>query len=131
MGSQCRHLVLILILPLVAPLLLVTGCDRRTPTLLKEAGTTAVIGFPDSDPPVLSKALTERIEDGMSQEEVVAILKEAASASPPAKASFESVIDQSKMNDFRYDLTILQGKRKLTLAFRNKKLTDKTQEGLE
>jgi hypothetical protein len=41
------------------------------------------------------------------------------------------VIDQSKMNDFRYDLTVLQGKRKIVLAFRNKKLTDKTQEGLE
>lgn len=123
------RILVLMCLPISLPTLV--GCQPSAPTLSKDAGTTATLGLPESDPPVLTKAVVERIKPGMSQDEVLGILQDAASNTPTAKSSLEPVITQSKLNTIRYDLTITQGKRKLVLAFNNAKLTEKKQEDLE
>jgi len=107
---------------------LATGC---TPAVPKDLGTTTKLDLPDSEPPVLSKAVADRIHVGMSQEEVLSLLQGAALAMPSAKSSMEAIILQGKLNSIRYDLTVAQGKRKLFLAFKDNKLVDKSQEGLQ
>jgi len=87
--------------------------------------------LPESDPPVLSKAVAGRIKPGMSQKEVLSVLQDAARDTPTAKSQIEATVLQGKLNSIRYDLTVIQGKRKLVLAFKDNKLVDKTQEGLE
>jgi hypothetical protein len=121
----------ILVVSLVAWLLPVAGCARSTPAPPKDVGTTATVGLPESDPPVLSRAVADRIRPGMSQEDVLAVLQDAARETPSAKSSVEAAVTQGKMNTIRYDLTVTQGKRKLVLAFRDNKLVEKAQEGLE
>jgi hypothetical protein len=111
--------------------LLLVGCQPSPPTSSKEAGTTAEIGLPESDPPVLSKAVADRIRPGMSQEEAVGILQDAAKDTPAVKSTLENVVTLSKLNNVRLDLTVSQGRRKLALAFRDAKLVEKKQEGLE
>ncbi len=127
---SCRFRILLLAC-LAASLPTLVGCQQSSPTLSKEAGTTAAIGLPESESPVLSKAVADRIKPGMSQEEVLAILQEAASNTPSAKSLLENAVIQGKLNNFRYDLTITQGKRKLVLVFREARLAEKKQEGLE
>lgn len=107
------------------------GCQQSPPTVSKETGTTAEVGLPESDPPVLFKAVADRIKPGMSQEEALAILQDAGKNTPSARSSLETIVTQGKLNTIRYDLTISQGKRKLVLAFRDGKLVEKKQEGLE
>lgn len=122
------------VLPLVclsAMLATLVGCQKSPPTLSEDAGTTAGVQFPESNPPVLSKAVADRIKPGMSQDEVVGILLDAAKNSPTAKTSIENTVTLVKLNSVRLDLTVSEGKRKLVLAFRNAKLTEKKQEGLE
>lgn len=127
---SCRIQILLLVwLPVALPTLV--GCQPSAPTLSKEAGTTAAVELPESDPPVLTKAVAERIKPGMSQEEVLGILQKAGSNTPTAKSSLEVVGTQGKLNTIRYVLTVTQGKRKLVLAFKNAKLAEKKQEGLE
>jgi hypothetical protein len=116
---------------LVAWLGVVAGCGRSTPVSSKDVGTTTTVGLPESDPPVLTQAVADRIKPGMSQDEALAILQDAARDTPSAKSSVEAAVTQGKLNNIRYDLTISQGKRKLVLAFRDNKLADKNQEGLE
>lgn len=116
-------------LPALLPLLV--GCQRSPPTWTKETGTTAEVGLPDSNPPVLSKTVADRIKLGMSQEEVLSLLQDAGRNTPAAKSSLEAAATQAKLNSIRYDLTVTQGKRKLVLAFREAKLAEKKLEGLE
>jgi hypothetical protein len=131
MAILSRRFQILLLTCLAATLPTLVGCQKSPPTLPKEAGTTAEVGIPESDPPFLSKALADRIKPGMSQEEVVGILQDAAKNVPSAGSSLENVADLSKLNNVRFDLTVSQGKRKLVLAFRNAKLLEKKQEGLE
>ena len=107
------------------------GCGQGTPSLPKEVGTTAEVMFPESDPPVLSRMTADRIKTGMSWEEVLGVLQDAARDTPAAKSQLEPVAAQGKLNSARYDLTVTQGKRKLVLRFRDGNLGEKTQEGLE
>lgn len=116
---------------LLAWLSVVAGCGPSTPTLPQDVGTTATVGLPESDPPVLSKAVAQGIKSGMSQDDVLSILQEAARDTPSAKSSVETAVTLCKLNTIRYDLTVTQGERKLVLAFRDNKLMDKAQEGLE
>jgi hypothetical protein len=106
------------------------GCGQGTPSLPKGAGTTAEVMFPESDPPVLSPAVADRIKPGMSWEEVLGILQDAARDTPAAKSNLDPVAALGKLNSLRFDLTVTQGKRKLVLRFRDGKLAEKTQEGL-
>jgi hypothetical protein len=112
-------------------MLLLIGCGQNASTLPSNAGTTAKLELPESDPPVLTKAIADRIRPGMSQEEVLALLRDAARDTPSAKSSLETIYTQGKLNNVRYDLTLTQGKRKLVLAFKSDALTDKKQEGFE
>jgi len=57
---------------------MLAGCGQSTPDLPKDVGTSAEIGLPETDPPVLSKEVAGRIKPGMSQEEALAILQDAA-----------------------------------------------------
>jgi hypothetical protein len=113
------------VLPLVA------GCEQSSPTLPKDVGTTTTVGLPEGDPPVLTKAVSDRIKPGMPQQEVLAILQDAARGTPAAKTSVDAAVTQGRLNNIRYDLTLTQGNRKLVLSFRDNKLSDKKQEGLE
>jgi len=128
MSDRSRCFLFILLASLVTLLPLATGC---TPAVPKDLGTTTKLDLPDSEPPVLSKAVADRIHVGMSQEEVLSLLQGAALAMPSAKSSMEAIILQGKLNSIRYDLTVAQGKRKLFLAFKDNKLVDKSQEGLQ
>jgi hypothetical protein len=116
---------------MVALLGVIAGCTQRAPAPSKDAGTTSQLGLPESDPPVLTRAAADRIKPGMSQDEALAILQDAARNTPSAKSSIDTAVTQGKLNNIRYDLTIRQGKRKLVMNFRDGKLVDKTQEGLE
>jgi hypothetical protein len=89
------------------------------------------VGLPDSDPPVLTKAVADRIKPGMSQEEVLGMLQEAGKHTTTAGSLLDNMVTQGKANPVRYDLTVTQGKRKLVLAFRDAKLLEKKQAGLE
>lgn len=86
--------------------------------------------LPESDSPALTQAVADRIQPGMSQDEVLAMLQDVAQGTPSAKTSLEHARRQGS-NNIRYVLTINQGKRKLVLTFQDDKLADKNQEGLE
>ncbi len=107
------------------------GCQPSPATALKETETTAEVRLPESNPPVLSKAVADRIKPGMSQEEVLGILHEAGKNTPAVGSLLDNMVTQGKANPIRYALTVTQGKRKLVLAFRDAKLVEKDQEGLE
>lgn len=92
---------------------------------MKEIKTSAEVGLPGSDPPVLSKAVAERIKPGMSQEEVLGILREAGRNAPAVGTLLDNMVAQGKVNPILYDLTVTQGKRKLVLAFRDANLVEK------
>jgi hypothetical protein len=115
---------------LASSLPVLVGCGQDTPSLPKGAGTTAEVMFPESDPPVLTRGNADRIQPGMSWEEVIGTLQDAARDTPAAKSQLEPVAALGKLNSLRYDLTVAQGKRKLVLRFRDGKLAEKTQEGL-
>jgi hypothetical protein len=116
---------------LAVGLFTLTGCSTETPTLPGNVGTTSTVELPESTPPVLTKAVADRIRPGMTQEEVLVILRDASRETPSAKTSIEAAHTQSKLNTIRYDLTIVQGKRRLVLAFRTEKLTEMTVDGLD
>jgi hypothetical protein len=59
------------------------------PSLPKEAGTTAEVMFPESDPPVLTQTVADHIQPGMSWEEVLGILQDAARDTLAAKSQLE------------------------------------------
>jgi hypothetical protein len=107
------------------------GCGGGTPASPSHVGTTTTVKLPESDPPVLTKAVADQIRPGMTQEEVLVILRNAARDTPSAKSSVEAAYSQGKMNPIRYDLTLSQGTRKLALAFKAEKLAEKKQEGLD
>ena len=50
---------------------------------------------------------------------------------PTAKSSVDAAVTQGKLNDIRYDLTITQGPRKLVLSFKDRKLVEVKQHGME
>jgi hypothetical protein len=133
--SQRRHLLPLL--TLFVSLLTPIGCGQNSQTPPKEKevekemdGTSTAIALNETEPPVLTKAITTKIRPGLSQEEVLSLLQDAA-RNTPAAGSLDSAVALGKLNDIRFDLTVSQGNRKLVLAFRNRKLVDKTQEGLE
>jgi hypothetical protein len=117
--------------PLLISLSIIVGCGQDTPTLPTNVGTTAELRLPESDPPVLTKAVADRIRLGMSQEGVISFLRDAARDTPSARSSVEAMSTQSKLNNIRYDLTLTQGPRKLVLAFKADALVDKKQVGFE
>jgi hypothetical protein len=124
--SRCRQpFPTIMLLVLVA----LDGCGSDRPAFT--GGTTSEVQLPESDPPVLTKAVADRIRTGMAQEEVLAILRDAARETPAAKSSLELAYTQGKLNTVRYDLTLAQGRRRLVLAFKSATLAEKTVEGLD
>jgi hypothetical protein len=108
------------------PLLLIglTACHRSSDVTVVTVGTTADMQFSDSGPAVVTKALADRLEPGMSQDDAISVVRDAAEQSPAAKSTIETIVAQSKLNTIRYDLTLSQGKRKLVLRFQDGKLTD-------
>ncbi len=110
---------------------MVAGCERTSPAPSKDVGTTTTVVLPESDPPVLSKLVADRLKSGMPQEEALVVLQDAARSTPSARSSVEAVVAQGKLNNIRYDLTVTQGKRKLVLAFRDNKLVEMKEEGLK
>jgi hypothetical protein len=125
--SKCCRLSLLR--TLVVVLLAMSGCEKNA--LPKDVGTSATVGLPEGQPPVLTKTLADRLRPGLSQVEALTILQDAALETPSAKSSVEAAVVQGKLNSIRYDLTITQGLRKLVLVFKDGKLVDKTQEGME
>ena len=125
--SKCFRLSLLTML--FASLLTMIGCGKDA--LPKDVGTSATVGLPESQLPVLTKAIADRMRPGLSQDEALTILQDAALDTPSAKSSVEAAVVQGKLNSIRFDLTITQGPRKLVLAFKDGKLVDKTQEGME
>jgi hypothetical protein len=104
------------------------GCRRNNVT---DVGTATTLQLPESEPAVLTKDIADRIQVGMSQEQALSILQAAARDIPSAKSTVDVVVTQGKLNNVRFDLTVIQGKRKLALAFKNGKLVDKMQDGLD
>jgi hypothetical protein len=108
------------------------GCGSARPTIPDHIGTSTTIVLPESDPPVITKALADRIRPGMNQEEVLALLRDAGRPKEQAKSLVEVAEFQGKLNSIRYDLSVWQGKtRKLSLSFKAEKLVEKKQEGLD
>jgi hypothetical protein len=131
MLNRSRHIAFALLFALLACHLALAGCGQSEPPLSENVGTTSEIEFPVADPIMLSKDLADRIKPGMSVEEAMAILQDAVRSNPSARSMVDVAVTQAKLNNIRYDLTVTQGKRKIVLAFRDKKLTEKKQEGLE
>jgi len=121
----------LLLLPLFGLLLAPIGCAKSPSPQPKEIGTTANFELPDGDPPILTKAMADQIVPGLPQDVVLAYLQEAARDTPSAASSLEVAAEEAKLNKLRYDLTIVQGKRKLMLSFRDAVLVDVKREGLE
>jgi hypothetical protein len=131
MQNQFHFRSLILLISLTGLLPMFSGCSRKAASPPSIVGTSATLVLPDSDPPVLSKSLADRIQTNMSQDDVLAILQQAAQNTSTAKSSVDAIATQGRLNDVRFDLTVMQGKRKLVLAFKDRKLAEKSQEGIE
>ena len=116
---------------LLVALSVLAGCGRDGPAVSPDAGTTAELQLPESNPPVLTRAVADRIRPGMPQEAVLSLLRDAARDTPSARSSLETVSTQGKLNNIRYNLTVSQGKGVLKLAFKDAALVDKEQSGLE
>jgi hypothetical protein len=76
---------------------------------------------------MLTKVVADRIQPAMAQADALAVLQEASASNSLINAA----VNQGKLNNIRYDLTVTQGKRKLVLHFKDNKLVEKSQEGLE
>jgi hypothetical protein len=116
------NLPIAVLVRMAALLAIVAGCGRFG---------TAIVDLSESDPPVLSAAVGARVKVGMSQEEVLAVLRDAATGTPSAQSSLEEAVTQGRWYGSRYDMTVTQGKRELVLTFRGGKLVEKKQERLE
>jgi hypothetical protein len=110
--------------------LLIAGCGRPAAPPPAGVGTTASVGLPESEPPVLSAALADRLKPGMAQGEVLQTLADAAKDTPSARSTLDAVVKQGGLNNVRYELTVTQGKRTLVLRFRDNKLVEMKQVGL-
>jgi hypothetical protein len=129
-----RFSPLTLLLPLASLLLPLAGCGQSTPApSSSEAalGTATTLELPEGNSPVLTKAVVDAIKPGMSQDKVRGILREGAKDNPAAKTNIDTAAMQGMMNDAKFDVTITQGKRKLTLSFKGNSLVDKSSEGIE
>ena len=71
------------------------------------------------------------MQPGLSQDESLSILQDAVRGTLTAKSSVDAAVTQGKLNDIRYDLTVTQGTRKLVLTFKDRKLADVKQQGME
>ena len=120
-----------LLTPLLVSALAIVGCGHRESALPSDVGATAEIELPASDPPVLSKALASRFQSGMRQEEILSILRDAGRDTPSAKSLVETAYQHGKLNNIRFDLTVIQGKRKVVLNFKNENLVHKTKAGFD
>ncbi len=125
---ECRRIRLTLFL---VSLVGIAGCRSDNPPIPSYVGTTTEIVIPESNPPVLTRALADKIRPGMAQREILAALREAGSATELARSLVETAELQGKLNNIRYDLSISQGNRKLSLSFKAEKLLEKKQEGLD
>lgn len=130
MSNESRVLRWHSVLSLMALSALFSGCDSPTPQLSRDVGTTLTVELPENEAPVLSNSHAERIKLGMLQDEVVAILQEAAK-NTPSQSMIDLLATQGKLNTVRFDVTVIQGKRKLVIAFKDGRLTDLKQEGME
>jgi hypothetical protein len=108
--------------------LMLVGCRQsETPNV----GTTAEVQMPETDPPVITKALAERMQPGLAQADALSILQDAARQLPSVKSYTDFIVVSGNLNPIRYDLTVRQGNRKLILAFKDGKLAAAQQDGLE
>jgi hypothetical protein len=105
-----------------------SGCTRKAAAPLpNKVGTSAAVELPETGAPMLTKAVADRIQPGMAQADALAVLQEASASNSLINAA----VNHGKLNNIRYDLTVTQGKRKLVLHFKDNKLVEKSQEGLE
>jgi hypothetical protein len=117
--------------PLLTAVLALVGCGTDRTASTSDVGTTAWIQFPEGNPPLLTRALADRLRPGMAQDEALDILRGAARDTPAAKSMIEATDLQGRLNPNRYDLTVAEGKVRLILAFKAKKLAEKKVEGLD
>jgi hypothetical protein len=125
--SPSTWLLALLLLPLA-------GCGQTAPSSSSEEGTVGTatkLELPEGNSPVLTRAVVDAIQPGMSQEKVREILREGAKDNPAAKSNVDTVSMQGMLPDAKFDLVITQGKRKLTLSFKGKALVEKSSEGIE
>ena len=106
-------------------MILFEGCGNSQTPYAVDIGTTAMVQLPDGDPPVLTKELANRIHVGMSQREVLTMIRNAGRHIRSAKSLLELAYDQSMVNPIRYNLTMVQGRRKFALEFKSEKLEKK------
>jgi hypothetical protein len=105
-----------------------SGCTKKeTAPLSSNVGTSATVQLPEIGMPMLTKVVADRIQPAMAQADALAVLQEASASNSLINAA----VNQGKLNNIRYDLTVTQGKRKLVLHFKDNKLVEKSQEGLE
>lgn len=111
------------------------GCDQKrensSQNAQKDFKATTVVGLPETNPPTLDKSVADRLTIGMDQDQALATLKEATQHAPQTGSSFDNIIEQGQVSGAHYDVTITQGKRKLVLKFKDKKLVDMQKGGLE
>ena len=107
------------------------GCDYLKKPIPVDGGTTAMIQLPDDGPPILTKALADKLVTDMPQVEALKMIRDAGFAVETAISSLQLALDQAEQNPIRYSLTFTQGKRKFSLEFREEKLKKKAFEGLE
>jgi hypothetical protein len=116
---------------LVAPSAL-AGCGAdRSETGGDGVAITRARILPESDTPLLTRALADRFRLGMAQDEALEILRNAARDTPSAKSLSEATDMQGQLNPIRYELTLIQGKARLVLTFRDKRLAEKKIGGLD
>ena len=107
------------------------GCGAEPTPISVDMGTTAMVQLPNTEPPILNKELADRVRVGMSQRDVLTILRDAGRVLPSVKSELDLAYEQSMLNPVRYTVSLLQGKRKLMLDFRSEKLEKKTTLGFD
>lgn len=95
------------------------------------AGANVTISLPDTHPPVLTKAIADRLTNGMPKDDALAVLKEAGQNATAAKAPLDPALEQEKSNAGPHQLIVTQGKRKVVLTFNNGRLVDFAPEGID
>ena len=127
MAEPFRILTLIRLATLLVWLPALTGCDSGS----ANESNNVVLNWPESNPPVLSRRLVDRLSLGMGQDDVMTMLLDASPQTPDIKSTVEMAQSTSRLNNHAFNLTLNQGKRTLILNFKDNRLYEAKHAGME
>jgi hypothetical protein len=130
--SRCFRVIVLASFAFCYPF--VAGCgkgDDFVQVTKDDVRTNTTMELPETDPPILTKALAEQIKPGISQMDAWRVLQSASRDERTAKSLVDSAIIKKMVDNVEHNITIKQGKLKLALVFKGDKLVEKTIQGLK